>query len=75
MVYVIVLKAYINFVLTYTADHILTVLPIKDLITKDGELTTPFKITTGTKPSVSHLLVLFCPCVLQKATALIGTKA
>ena len=32
-------------------------------------------IKTGTKPSVSHLRVLFCSCVLRKATAKVGTKA
>ena len=30
---------------------------------------------TYTKPSISHLCVLFCPCVVQKATAHVGTKA
>ena len=28
----------------------------------------------GTKPSVSHLRVLFCPCVVRKATAHVETK-
>ena len=35
----------------------------------------PFKLATVTKPSVSHLRVLFCPCVVQKATARIDKKA
>ena len=34
-----------------------------------------FKISTGTKTSVAHLCVLFCTCVVRKATALVGTKA
>ena len=34
----------------------------------------PHKLATGTKPSVSHLRVLFCPCVVQKATAHVETK-
>ena len=34
----------------------------------------PFKLATGTKPSVSHLCVLFCPCVVRKATAHIDKK-
>ena len=55
--------------------HIFPVLPIKDLINEDGDLTTPYKIETRTKPSVSHLHVLFCPCVVRKATAQVGTKA
>ena len=53
----------------YTADHIFPVLLIKDLINEDGDPTTPRKLATGTKPSVSHLSVLFCPYVVRKATA------
>ena len=68
-------EAYIHFALMYTTDHIFPVLPIKDLINKDSDPTTLFKLTTGTKPSVSHLRVLFCPCVVGKATAHVGTKA
>ena len=58
----------------YTTDHIFSVLPIKDLINEDGDPTTPYKLATGTKPSVSHLRVLFCPRVVQKATAHVETK-
>ena len=59
----------------YATDYIFPVLPIKDQINEDGEPTTPFKLVTGTKPSVSHLHVLFCPCVVRKATALVNKKA
>ena len=55
--------------------HIFLVLPIKDLIKKYSDPTTPHKLSTGTKPSVSHLRVLFCPCIVQKATARVGTKS
>ena len=58
----------------YTTDHIFPVLPIKDLINEDGDPTTPYNLATGTKPSVSHLRVLFCPCVVRKATAHVETK-
>ena len=58
----------------YTTYHIFPVLPIKDLINEDGYPTTPHKLATGTKPSVSHLHVLFCPCVVRKATAHVETK-
>ena len=58
----------------YTTDHIFPVLPIKDVINKDGDPTTPHKLATGTKPSVSHLPVLFCLCVVRKATAHVETK-
>ena len=74
MLHARVLLAYINFALMYTTDHIFPVIPIKDLINKDGDTTMPHKLATGTKPSVSHLRVLFCPCVVRRATAHVGTK-
>ena len=58
----------------YTTDHIFPVLPIKYLINKNGDPTTPYKLATGKKPSVSHLRVLFCPCVVRKATTHVETK-
>ena len=61
MVHARVPEAYVHFALMYTTDHIFPVLPINDLRNEDGDLTTPHKMATGTKPSVSHLLVLFCP--------------
>ena len=64
-----VLEAYIHFLFIYTTDHIFPVLPIKYLINEYGDPTTPHKLATGTKTSVSHLRVLFCPCVVPKATA------
>ena len=70
-----IVKAYINFALMYTSDNILPVLPIKDLISEDGETTTPCKLATGMKTSVSYLWVLFCPYVVQEATEHVGTKA
>ena len=69
------LEAYIHFSLIYTTDHIFPVIPIKDLINEDGDPKIPHKLATGTKPSVSHLLVLLCPCVVRKATAHVETKA
>ena len=58
----------------YTTDHIFPVLPIKDFVNEDGDTTTPYKLAAGTKPSVSHLHVLFCPCFVRKATAHVETK-
>ena len=57
MVHARVLEAYINFVLMYTEECILMVLPINDLINEDGDPTMPFKLATGTKLSVLHLRV------------------
>ena len=75
MVHARVLEAYIHFLLFYTTDHIFPVIPIKYLINKDGDPTTPFKLATGTKPSVSHIRVLFFPCVVRKSNAHVDKKA
>ena len=74
MVHASVLEVYVHFTLMYTTDHILPVLPIKDIINKHVDPTTPHTLATGTKPSVSRLHVLFCPCVVRKATAHVDTK-
>ena len=74
MVHARVSEGYIHFALMYTTDHIFPDLPIKDLINEDGEPTTPFKLATGTNPSVSYLRVIFCPCVVRKSTAHVWTK-
>ena len=58
MVHARVSEAYIHFAFMYTTDHIFPVLPIKDLINEDGDPTTPYKLATDKKPSVSHLCVL-----------------
>ena len=75
MVHDRVSEVYIHFSFVYTPDRIFPVLPIKYLINKDVDSTTPFKLATGTEPSVSHLRMLFCPCVVRKATARVGSKA
>ena len=74
MVHARVLELYVHFALMYTTDHIFLVLPIKDLINKEGDPTMQHKLATCTKPSVSHLRVLFFPCVVRKATAHVETK-
>ena len=68
MVHARVPEVYVHFALMYTTDHIFPVLPIKDLINEDGDPTTPQKMATGTKPLVSHLRVLFCPCAVAFRT-------
>ena len=74
MVHARVQEVYVHFTLLYTTDNIFPVLPIKDIINKDGDPTTPHKLATGTKPSVSHLHVLSCPCVVRKDMAHVETK-
>ena len=74
MVHARISEGYINFALMYTTYHIFPFLPIKYLIKEDGDTTTPYKLATGTKPSVSHLRVLFSLCVLWKSTAHVGKK-
>ena len=58
----------------YTIDHIFPVLPIKDIINKGGKPTTPYKLATSKKTSVSYLHVLFFPCVIWKATSHVDNK-
>ena len=45
------------------------------MINENGNPTMPYKLATGTKPSVSHLHVLFFPFVVRKATAHVNKKA
>ena len=59
MVHAKVLEVYINLAIMYMTNHIFPVLPNKFLIEKDDKPTTPFKVSIGTKPSVSHLRVSF----------------
>ena len=75
MVYARFSEAYIHFSFMFMTDHFFPVLPIKDLINRDSNHTTPFKLATGTKLSVSYLCMLFYPCVVWKTTAHVGTKA
>ena len=75
MVHAGVSEAYIHLALMYTTYHIFPVLPIKYLINEDCEPTTTIKIATGTKHSLSHLHMLFCSCVVWKATTHVKTKA
>ena len=49
-------------------------LPIKDLINKDNKPTTPNELTTGIKHSISHLCVLFSPCVVREDSSYVGTN-
>ena len=75
MVHAWVSDEYINFALMCTTDNILPVIPIKHLVNHDSEPTTPHKLATTTKPSLSNTCVLLCPCFVQKETAHVDTKA
>ena len=75
MVHARVYDKYIFFAIIHTTDHIFPALPIKHLVNQYVEPATPQKLATGTKPVVSNLFVLFCLCVLRKATAHVDTKA
>ena len=59
MVHAQVSDEYTHFELLYTTDNIFPFLPIKHLVNKDGELTVPYKLAPGTKPSVSNLRVYY----------------
>ena len=45
------------------------------MINEDGDPTTPYKFATDKKPSVSHLRLLYCPCVVRKTTTHVDKKA
>ena len=74
MIHVRVSEAYIHFTLMYKIDHTFPVLPIKDLIKKYGDPTTPYKLLTGTKPSVSHLRLLFFHVLYGKLLHMLGQR-
>ena len=65
---------YIHFILIYKTDLKNHVLPIKHVESQDAEPATPYKLATGTKSSALNLSVLFCPCVVRKATAHVETN-
>ena len=67
-------EAYIHFALMYTTDNISLVLPINNLINEDGDPTTPFKLATGMKPSVSHLSVIFFRVLYGKLLHMLGQR-
>ena len=75
MVHAIVLEAYIHFALMIMTDHIFLFLLTKDLINKDGEPITSFKLATGIKPSVSNLRVLFLNVLYGKLLHTLKKKA
>ena len=60
MVHAKVPEVYVHFTLMYTTYHILPVLPIKYFINEYGDPTTPHKLATGTKPSVSRVILSMC---------------
>ena len=75
MVHARVLESNINFALIYMADHIFAVLPIKYFTEEDGGPTASCKLATGTNLQYNIHMFYFCPCVVHKDTAHVGTKA
>jgi hypothetical protein len=47
------------------ACHVFNVLPLKDLVTSDGVITTPYQLFVGSKPKVSHFRVFGFPCIVR----------
>ena len=74
MVHAKISDAYVHFALMYTADNIFLLLTIKDLINKYGEPTMTFKLAAGTKPSISHLRVLFYHLLYKKLLHMLGQR-
>ena len=74
MVHEQVLEANITFALMYTVDHILPVLPVKDMINQNGKKTMPLKLATGKNFPISNLHVLFCPYFYTKLLHMLGRR-
>ena len=64
----------IYFALMQMTANMFPVTPIKHLVNHYSEPTMTQKQETGTKPSVSNIHALFCPCVVKKDTAHVDTK-
>ena len=64
MVHAQVSDEYIHFASMYTTDHIFPVPSIKHLVNQYGEPTTPHKLATGAKPSVTNPHAILCPYVV-----------
>ena len=75
MVHPRVSDEYIHFSLMYSTHYVFTVISMKHLVNQDREPTMPQELSTGTKPSVSNLCVLFCTYVVQNSNAYVDTKA
>ena len=58
------LEEYIYITLMYRAHHICMVIPIKHFVNQYGKRSTPHKLETVKKPSVSNIRFLFCQCVV-----------
>ena len=75
MVHERVSENFIHLALMYTTDHIFLVLPIRHMENEGDEPNKPEIMVTGTKTSVSNLCILYFPCVVQKVTSHVDTKA
>ncbi len=47
------------------ACNVFNILPLEDLVTANGTVTTPFELFVGSKPMVSHFSVFGCPCIAK----------
>ncbi len=47
------------------ACNVFNILPLKDLVTLDGTVSTPFELFVGSKPMVSHFRVFGCHALLR----------
>ncbi|MGH3056509.1 MAG: hypothetical protein ACRDL7_16160, partial [Gaiellaceae bacterium] len=58
-------QQYTHFALQYAVDHIFPALPWTNLQVS-GRPSTPYELSEGKKPRISHLRTLFCPCIVKK---------
>ncbi len=64
---------YLNHALLH-ACSVFNILPLKDLVTADGTVTTNFELFVGCEPMVSHFRMLGCPCIAKKWTISVDGK-
>jgi hypothetical protein len=57
------------------ACNVFNILPLNDLVTVGGTVTTPFELFEGSKPMVSHFRVFECPCIAKEVDSLSGWQA
>ncbi len=73
LVHVILSNLYLYHALLH-AWNVFNIPPLKDLVTTDGTVTTPFELFASSKPMVSHFRVFRCPCFTKKWTISVDGK-
>ena len=62
-------KSFTYFALRY-ATVIHNILPVKDVIDNEGNITTPFFLFQGKKPKIKHLKIFGCPAIRKRYSSI-----